>query len=159
MVVTSYMHKKEWLLVVILSVMGLQVSAIRKGNPTPLNIAHNYRIYFFSEEGADMDAIYGSYLQIRPKAGVGIVYDYYIKEDQHVEGNVEQYNAVDNEQRYVLARFFKVKSNALLRVFDMPNCDNMKVAVIQYANEKEDSLGVFLQYILTEGEVMTPLNK
>lgn len=154
------MRKKKWLLVVILSVMGLHVSAIRNGNPMPLNIiAHNYRIYFFSEEGADMDTTYGSYLHIRPKVGVGIVYDYYIKDGVHVEGHVEQYNFLENEQRYVLEHFFNGKSNALLRILDMPTCDNMKVAIIQYANENEDSQGTFLQYILTEDTESMHSNK
>lgn len=114
----------------------------------------DYGIYFFSEEGADLDSIYGSYLHFRLRAGIGATYDYFIKEGQRVEGRVERYNESDGERQYVLERFFEGKHNALLRILDMPNCDNMKVAVIQYDDEKTDTTGVFLQYILTDESIV-----
>mgnify|MGYP007069850927 FL=1 len=115
----------------------------------------NYGIYFYSEEGADMDTIFGSYLHFSLKAGVGATYDYFIKEGQQVTGRVESYNEGESERQYVLDRFFEGRDNALLRIVDMPNCDNLKVAVIQYADEKKDSAGTFLQYILTDDEFDT----
>ena len=109
-------------------------------------------IYVEGEEGADMDSIFGSYLHFSLKAGVGATYDYFIKEGQQVTGRVESYNEGESERQYVLDRFFEGRDNALLRIIDMPNCDNLKVAVIQYADEKKDSTGIFLQYILTDDE-------
>lgn len=152
------MWKNIWLIGFLLLVIGLQFPVMGNCNPMPVNITHDYRIYFFSEEGADLDSIYGSYLNIRYTKDVGITYDYYIKADQHVQGSVEQYSVIGGEQRYTLRRFFSEQSDAVLRILDMPTCDNMKVAVIQYANEKEDSLGIFLQYILIEDEKLPANN-
>lgn len=144
----------SWLSLVILCVIGLPFSVKGKGNPMMPSITHDYKIYFFSGEDADMSITEDSYLNIHLKKDVGIVYDYFINDGWHVEGRVEKYDVQEGEQRYVLKHFFNGKANALLRLLDMPNCDNMKVAVIQYENEKEDLAGTFLYYILIDKDMV-----
>lgn len=132
-------------------ILNSQFSLLKAGTTQfGSGLSHKYGIYFFSEEGTELDSLYGSYLQFRLKAGIGATYDYFISDSVRVEGRVESYDEAPNERRYVLDRFFDSRHNALLRIIDMPTCDNLKVAVIQYANEKEDTTGVFLQYILTD---------
>ena len=95
-----------------------------------------------------MNELYGSFIRFSLKAGVGAVYDFYVKEGQHFTGRIESYNEKESEKEYVLEKFFDNKSNARLRILDMPDCDNIKTAVLYYANEKEDPAGTFHQYIL-----------
>lgn len=144
-------------MLVILCVMGLPLSVVGKGNPMMPSITHDYGIIFFSGNDLDAEQLSGSYLNIRLKKDVGIVYDYFVKDGAHVEGRVERYLLLEGEQQYVLERFFEGKANALLRLLDMPNSDNMKVAIIQYDNEKEDLTGTYLYYVLMDKD-MIPAN-
>ena len=139
-------------LLLLLGVAGHGLLSATAARPVTSGLSQKYGIYFFSEEGADLDTTFGSYIRFQLKAGIGATYDYFIKEGQRVEGRVESYNESEGERQYVLERFFEGKHNALLRVLDMPDCDNMKVAVIQYADEKRDTSGTYLQYILTDGD-------
>ena len=139
-------------LLLFLGVAGHGLQSATAAWPVTPGLSQKYGIYFFSEEGADLETTFGSYIRFQLKAGIGATYDYFIKEGQQVAGRVESYNELESERQYVLERFFEGKHNALLRVLDMPDCDNMKVAIIQYADEKADSTGVFLQYILTDGD-------
>jgi len=139
-------------ILIILCVTGTALTAVNALPPVTSGLTHKYGIYFFSEDSTLTDSIHDSYLHFSLKAGIGATYDYYINERQHVEGRVESYNETAQERQYVLERFFDNRHNALLRIIDLPNCDNLKAAVIQYADANADSTGVFLQYILTDNQ-------
>ncbi len=146
------MQKLFCRILIILLVTGTTLTTVKALPPVTSGLTHKYGIYFCSEESADIDSIHGSYIHFQLKAGIGATYDYYVNERNHVLGRVESYNETAEERQYVLERFFNDRHNALLRIMDMPNCDNLKVAVIQFADEKADSTGVFLQYILTDSQ-------
>lgn len=153
------MQKQFCKILLFLSVTGAALSIAKAAGPMTPGLSHKYGIYFFSEEGTEMDSLYGSYLSFKLKAGVGAVYDYFIKDGQQVTGRIERYEENEEEKKYELEGFFGDRKNAVLRIMDMPNCDNLKVAVIHYANEKEDTTGIFWQYILTDDDYTPFINK
>ena len=81
--------------------------------------------------------------------GVGATYDYFINDSLHVTGRVGGYQEKESEIQYQLDGFFnKGKANAVLRIVDLPDADNIKAAVLYYANKEEDPAQTYYQYIL-----------
>lgn len=108
-----------------------------------------YDIYFYSEVGTEMNTRYGSYLQFKVQPGVGATYDYFISDSLHLTGRVGSYQEKENEVLYLLEGFFlDGKANATLRIVDLPDADNIKAAIIYYANKQEDPALTYYQYIL-----------
>lgn len=132
-----------------LFICGLGLFSMKAANPvTGLN--HKYGICLSSEDSSDIVNSNGSYIQFKIKVGVGAVYDYFINGGQHNTGRVESYHEKEGEKQYVLEGFFNNTANACFRIVDMPNCDNLKAAVLYYANQKEDPSTTYLQYILID---------
>lgn len=142
------------ILLILLAVTGLRLSIVEAGNPVTAGLSHKYSIYCSSEEDSTaLNTLYGSYLHFQLKPGVGATYDYFIKDDMHVSGRVENYQETENGMEYVLGGFFDGKYNARLTIIDMENCDNMKIAIALYANAWEDKAGsTTQQMILIDGE-------
>lgn len=136
----------------LLSVTGLGLSQASAGGPVTSGLTHRYTICFSSDEESGEEELQGAFVHFSLKAGVGAIYDFCLGEEQHVTGRVESYNEKEGEKEYVLAAFFGDKANARFRILDMPDCDNLKVAVLYYANAKEDPSETYIQYILVDEE-------
>lgn len=145
-------------LFVLLTVMGCGLSVAKAGNPVTAGLNHRYTICFSSDETTEEGELQGAYVRFSLKAGIGAVYDFRLSDEQHVEGRVESYNEREGERDYVLAAFFDRRANARFRVVDMPNCDNLKVAVLYYADEREDPAETYLQYILIDEDFIDTPN-
>jgi hypothetical protein len=112
-------------------------------------LSMRYDIYFYSEVGTEMNTRYGSYLQFKVQPGVGATYDYFISDSLHLTDRVGSYQEKENEVLYLLEGFFlDGKANATLRIVDLPDADNIKAAIIYYANKQEDPALTYYQYIL-----------
>lgn len=146
------MQKLFCIILLFLSVSGLGLSSVKAARPMTAGLTHKYGICFSSEDSAAVSDLNGSFIHFKLKAGVGAVYDYFIEGGQHITGRVESYNEKEGEKEYVLYAFFNHTSNARFRIVDMPDCDNYKVAVLCYANEKEDPAATYQQYILIDEE-------
>ena len=147
------MQKLFCILLLNLLLAGLPCSATESGIPVTAGLNHRYGIYFSSEEGSDLFRLYGSYLRFQMKVGIGATYDYYIKEGQRVTGRVESYNETAQERHYVLEHFFNGQHNAILKICDLPDCDNLKVALVYYADSKNDPTGsTLLEFVLNDDD-------
>ena len=129
--------------------MVASLSAQEMARPMTAGLHHKYGILFSSDDESEQSDCDSSYVQFSVKAGIGATYDYRSSQ-QHITGHVEQYNETADERQYLLSAFFEGKHQALMRIIDMPTCDNLKVAIITYANENDDKNGSFLQLILSE---------
>ena len=151
------MQKLFCILLLNLLMAGLPLSAAEDGIPTTRGFNHQYGIYFSSEEeGSDLFRLYGSYLRFQLKAGIGATYDYYIKEGQQVTGRVESYSETAQEMQYVLENFFDGQHNAILKICDLPDCDNLKVALVYYADHSEDPTGKTLYELVLNDDDFAP---
>jgi hypothetical protein len=137
------------LLLILFAVTGLGYSYAETDGLVTAGLSVRYNIYFYSEDGAEMNTRYGSYLQFKLQPGVGATYDYFINDSLHVTGRVGGYQEKESEVQYQLDGFFnKGKANAVLRIVDLPDADNIKAAVLYYANKEDDSAQTYYQYIL-----------
>lgn len=155
MVVNSWTISRQYrLLLVLMAVMGLWLSPAEAGNPVTVGLSHKYSIYCSSEEDStELNRLYGSYIEFKLKPSVGAMYDFYVRDDLHIAGRVDSYQETAHGLEYVLEGFFLGKYRALLKILDMESCDNLKVAVISYANTWEDQKGDTAQlYILIDGD-------
>lgn len=130
----------------ILSVTSL--SFAEDNLPVTTGLTVRYSVYATSVDSVVTDSIGTSFIQFRLKAGAGPVYEYHLEGREAIRGIVESYNETDTERQYVLGRFFNGRYNATLRIVDLPDCDNLKAAVIYYTNQSEDPETTYLQYIL-----------
>lgn len=126
------------------------------GGPVTAGLNCQYGIYFSSEDGTDLFSKYGSYLRFQMKVGVGATYDYYIKEGQRVTGRVESYNETEQGIQYVLENFFNGKHNAIMKICDMPDCDNLKAAFVYYADHKQDPTGATIFELVLNADDFAP---
>lgn len=128
------------------------------GGPQTTGLNCQYGIYFSSEDGMDLFSQYGSYMRFQMKVGIGATYDYYIKEGQRVTGRVESYNETEHGIQYVLENFFNGKHNAIMKICDLPDCDNLKAAFVYYADNKQDPTGatIFELVLNTDDFAPTP---
>ncbi len=134
-------------------VSGLPLSASESGIPVTKGLNHQYSIYFSSEEGTDLFSQYGSYLRFQMKVGIGATYDYYIKEGQRVTGRVESYNETEQEIQYVLEKFFDGQHNAIMKICNLPDYDNLKAAFVYYADYSQDPTGkTIFEFILNDDD-------
>ena len=146
------MQKLFRIVLSFLFVSGLGLSPLKAASPMTTGLTRKYGICFSSGDSIDIADINGSFIHFELKAGIGAVYDYFVKGRQHITGRVECYSEKVGEKEYVLEGFFNNISNARFRIVDMPDCDNLKAAILYYANEKEDPANTYMQYILIDEE-------
>lgn len=138
------------LLLTLIVITGLRVSTAEADSLVMTGLSARYDIYFYSEVGTELNTRYGSYLQFKVQPGVGATYDYFISDSLHLTGRVGSYQEKENEVLYLLEGFFlDGKANAMMRIVDLPDADNIKAAIIYYANKQEDPAQTYYQYILT----------
>ncbi len=134
------------LILLFLSVTGL--SHAENNLPVTTGLIAKYIVCATSVDSVETDSIGTSFIQFRLRAGEGAVYVYHLDGRDPVCGKVESYNETATERQYVLGCFFNGCYHATLRVVDMPDCDNLKAAVIYYTNKSEDPDTTYLQYVL-----------
>lgn len=146
------MQKLFRIVLSFLFVSGLGLSSLKAVSPLTTGLTHKYSICFSSGDSIEIADLNGSFIHFELKAGLGAMYDYFVKGGQHITGRVESYSEKVGEKEYVLEGFFNDISNARFRIVDMPDCDNLKAAILFYANEKEDPGNTYMQYILIDEE-------
>lgn len=151
------MQKLFCILLLNLLMAGMPLSAAEGDIPTARGFNHQYGIYFSSEEeGSDLFRLYGSYLRFQLKAGIGATYDFFIKEGRQVTGRVESYSETTEERQYVLENFFDGQHNAVMKICDLPDCDNLKVALVYYADHRQDPTGKTLYELVLNDDDFAP---
>ena len=133
-----------------LSLVGLAFS------PAITGIIHRYSICSSSEEDIDTSVTNVSYFHIVMRSGEKFpTYIYHIGNTKHIEGRVLDFMEKAYGCEYVLEHFFG-QSNARLSLYNIGDADNIKYAMIYYAQEEEDTIGVCWQNILIDEDYNQP---
>lgn len=137
-----------------MSLLSLRASILDATNPV-----HKYSIYYSSEENENLHDTYGSFLDFYIETETRkLMYVYFINKEKNIMGHVLEYEETPQGYKYTLERFFG-QSNATMLILNMPTADNIKMAMIYYADEKEDKEGTCWQNILMDEDIMTRMTK
>ena len=143
----------------ILITAGMSFSSLKASILDVTNPVHKYSIYYSSEENENLHDTYGSFLHFYIETETRrLMYVYFINKEKNIMGRVLDYKEIAQGFEYTLEHFFG-QCNAKMLILDMPNADNIKMAMIYFANEMEDEVGVCWQNILMDEDMMTRITK
>lgn len=98
-----------------------------------------YRIYYDSDFGTNLQDSLGSYLSIDyDKNEKCVCCKYHISDSISYVGKVKDIQIREHYRTYILEKFFDKKYDALFKIMDSNDADNMKVGLILYVNQNEN---------------------
>lgn len=138
------------LLIIIVLCVGISRSANAQ-NLLNRVYGFTYQVYYDSDFGANLQDSLGSYLSIDyDKQRKGVYCKYHISDSISYEGKVKDIQVREQYRTYILDKFFDNKYDAVFKILDSDKADNMKVALILYLNQRENTHNTAREIIMFE---------
>lgn len=136
-------------LILIVSFLCLNFSSVKAQDYLCDIDNFRYDIYYESRYGTNLIDSLGSFMKVGyRKESKQLLCTYHISKDKEYCYNVTDLQIRADSRMYTLEKFFQNKYDAILKIIDVREADNMKVAIIYYRHPNEEHSDTVVQLVM-----------